>query len=70
MSMGEISYVLEGRGPRNTTCTVLLDGIALRIADSALRDASEICRARFEKTFLQTIASWLVDADKRLSTVP
>lgn len=70
MSMGEISYVLEGRGPRNTTCTVLLDGIVLRIADSALRDASEICRARFEKTFLQTMASWLVDADKRLSTVP
>ncbi len=70
MSMGEISYVLEGRGPRNTTCTAILDGIALRIEDAALRGASEICRARFEKTFLQTMASWLVDADKRLSTMP
>jgi serine/threonine protein kinase len=70
MSMGEISYVLEGRVPRNTTCSVLLDGIVLRIADSALRQASEICRGRFEKTFLQTMASWLVDADKRLSTIP
>ncbi len=70
MSMGEISYVLEGRGPRNTTCTVLLDGIALRVADTALRNASETCRSRFEKTFLQTMASWLVDADKRLSTIP
>jgi hypothetical protein len=70
MSMGEISYVLEGRVPRNTTCSVLLDGIVLRIADATLREASEICRARFEKTFLQTMASWLVDADKRLSTVP
>jgi hypothetical protein len=70
MSMGEISYVLEGRVPRNTTCSVLLDGIVLRIADSTLREASETCRARFEKTFLQTIASWLVDADKRLSAMP
>ena len=70
MSMGEISYVLEGRGPRNTTCSAILDGIALRIEDVALRQASEICRARFEKTFLQTMASWLVDADKRLSTMP
>ena len=70
MSMGEISYVLEGRVPRNTTCSVLLDGIVLRIADAALREASETCRARFEKTFLQTMASWLVDADKRLSTMP
>ncbi|MEO8102747.1 MAG: serine/threonine-protein kinase [Betaproteobacteria bacterium] len=70
MSMGEISYVLEGRVPRNTTCSVLLDGIVLRITDSALRAASETCRARFEKTFLQTMASWLVDADKRLSTMP
>jgi len=70
MSMGEISYVLEGRVPRNTTCTVLLDGIVLRIANSALRGASETCRARFEKTFLQTMASWLVDADKRLSAMP
>ena len=39
-------------------------------ADSVLRAASEICRARFEKTFLQTMASWLVDADKRLSSMP
>ena len=70
MSMGEISYVLEGRGPRNTTCTAILDGIAIRIADSVLRGASETCRARFEKTFLHTMASWLVDADKRLSTMP
>ena len=70
MSMGEISYVLEGRVPRNTTCSVLLDGIVLRVADAALREASETCRARFEKTFLQTMASWLVDADKRLSTMP
>jgi serine/threonine protein kinase len=70
MSMGEISYVLEGRGPRNTTCTAILDGIALRIEDAALRGASEICRARFEKTFLQTMASWLLDADTRLSTMP
>ena len=44
--------------------------IVLRIADSALRGASETCRARFEKTFLRTMASWLVDADKRLSTIP
>ena len=70
MSMGEISYVLDGRVPRNTTCSVLLDGIVLRIADSALRAASETCRSRFEKTFLLTMASWLVDADQRLSTMP
>ena len=70
MSMGEISYVLDGRVPRNTTCSAILDGIALRVADSALREASETCRARFEKTFLQTMASWLVDADQRLSTMP
>jgi hypothetical protein len=42
----------------------------LRVADAALREASETCRSRFEKTFLQTMASWLVDADKRLSTMP
>ena len=70
MSMGEISYVLDGREPRNTTCSAILDGIALRVKDSALRQASDICRSRFEKTFLQTMASWLVDADKRLSTMP
>ena len=70
MSMGEISYVLDGRVARNTTCSAILDGIALRIEDAALRQASETCRSRFEKTFLQTMASWLVDADKRLSTMP
>ena len=70
MSMGEISYVLDGRVPRNTTCSVLLDGIVLRVADASLREASETCRSRFEKTFLQTMASWLVDADKRLSAMP
>ncbi len=70
MSMGEISYVLDGRVRRNTTCSVILDGIVIRIADRDLRDAPEACRARFEKTFLQTMASWLSDADKRLSTMP
>ena len=46
------------------------DGIVLRISDEALRSASDVCRSRFEKTFLQTMASWLVDADKRLGAVP
>ena len=70
MSIGEISYVLAGRVPRNTTCSVILDAIVLRVADSALRAASATCRGCFEKTFLQTMASWLVDADKRLSSMP
>ncbi|MEP7155287.1 MAG: serine/threonine-protein kinase [Betaproteobacteria bacterium] len=70
MSMGEISYVLEGRVPRNTTCSAILDGVVLRVADVALQNASETCRSRFEKTFLQTMASWLVDADKRLRAMP
>ena len=70
MSMGEISYVLEGRAPRNTTCTAITDGITLHIDDKVLRAASETCRSRFEKTFLQTMASWLADADKRLNAMP
>ncbi len=70
MSMGEISYVLDGRVRRNTTCSIILDGIVVRVTDRDLRDAPEACRARFEKTFLQTMASWLSDADKRLSTMP
>ncbi len=65
-SLGEISYVLEGRVKRNTTCVAEQDGIALRIEDSVLRGASEICKSRFEKTFLQAMASWLVEADQRL----
>jgi len=70
MSIGEISYVLEGRVKRITTCVAVTDGIVLRISDEALRSASDVCRSRFEKTFLQTMASWLVDADKRLGAVP
>jgi serine/threonine protein kinase len=69
MSIGEISYVLEGRVTRNTTCIAVNDGIVLRIEDEALREAPEACRSRFEKTFLQTMASWLVDADKRLGAM-
>ncbi|MBL8523758.1 MAG: protein kinase [Betaproteobacteria bacterium] len=69
MSMGEISYVLEGRVTRNTTCVAVTDGIVLRIEDEALREAPEACRSRFEKTFLQTMASWLVDADKRVGAM-
>ena len=55
---------------RITTCVAVTDGIVLRISDEALRSASDVCRSRFEKTFLQTMASWLVDADKRLGAVP
>lgn len=65
-SLGEISYVLEGRVNRNTTCIAEKDGIVLRIEDSVLRAASEICKSRFEKTFLHAMASWLVEADQRL----
>jgi serine/threonine protein kinase len=65
-SIGEISYVLEGRVPRNTTCTALANGIALRVEDEVLRNASAICRSRFEKTFLQMMANWLVTTDSRL----
>ncbi len=66
-SLGEISYVLEGRVQRNTTCVAGKEGIALRIEDSVLRAASEICRSRFEKTFLRAMASWLVEADQRIA---
>ncbi|MBL8519921.1 MAG: protein kinase [Betaproteobacteria bacterium] len=66
-SLGEISYVLEGRVRRNTTCTAEKDGIVLRIEDAVLRGASDICRSRFEKTFLHAMASWLVEADQRLA---
>jgi eukaryotic-like serine/threonine-protein kinase len=68
MSMGEISYVLEGRVPRSTTCISLSDGIVLKVNDEILRSASATCRSRFEKTFLKSIASWLVDAQHRLGT--
>jgi len=44
--------------------------VVFRIEDQALRDASQMCRSRFEKTFLQTMASWLVDANTRLSAMP
>jgi hypothetical protein len=70
MSMGELSYVLEGRGLRATTCVAVSEGVVFRIEDQALRDASQMCRSRFEKTFLQTMASWLVDANTRLSAMP
>lgn len=70
MSMGELSYVLEGRGLRATTCVAVSEGVVFRIDDQALRDASHTCRSRFEKTFLQTMASWLVDANTRLSAMP
>jgi hypothetical protein len=70
MSMGELSYVLEGRGLRATTCVAVSDGVIFRVDDQALRDASATCRSRFEKTFLQTMASWLVDANTRLSAMP
>lgn len=70
MSMGEISYVMEGRLPRSTTCVALEDGIVLKVNDDILRGASAICRSRFEKTFLKSITSWLVDSQHRLSTPP
>jgi serine/threonine protein kinase len=65
-SVGEISYVLDGRVPRNTTCTAISNGIALRVEDDILRNASAICRSRFEKTFLLTMANWLVTSGSRL----
>jgi serine/threonine protein kinase len=70
MSMGEISYVLEGRVARNTTCVAMTDGIVMRVEDSDLRLASAICRSRFEKTFLKALAGWLTEANQRLSTMP
>ena len=54
---------IDGLDPRHK-------GSQPRVADAALHKASETCRSRFEKTFLQTMASWLVDADKRLRAMP
>ena len=61
--------------PNHTHGILIIDKLdasveTLHIDDKVLRAASETCRSRFEKTFLQTMASWLADADKRLNAMP
>jgi len=65
--VGEMSYLATRAGPRSATVTTASDAVLMKIPAADLSEASQSCRALFDRKFLATLVERLETANQRLT---
>jgi serine/threonine protein kinase len=66
-SVGEIAHILGADTPRNTSCIGASDGYLLEMESDTFELLSGATKGRFNEQFLRTLATRVVDGNRRLS---
>ncbi|MGH8743277.1 MAG: Crp/Fnr family transcriptional regulator, partial [Burkholderiales bacterium] len=64
---GEMAYLGKVQFKRTASIVTVADAVAIEIAADSLAQASENCRAQFERAFLKILVERLAAANTRLS---
>jgi eukaryotic-like serine/threonine-protein kinase len=65
--VGEMSYLASRTGPRSATVITACDSVLMKIPAADLNNASQSCRALFDRKFLGTLIDRLENANQRLT---
>ena len=69
-TLGEVGYVLGDSVKRNASCVAIDDGAYLRIGYDQLQALPDSCRNKFERKFLEILATRLTDINRRVAANP